>query len=66
MKEIEKYIGYYLFTYLFVLAVCGFFQYMYKCQGQSLSCAFSLQGISTIITTTAYVLTPMVAIIGFS
>ncbi|MDY6457737.1 hypothetical protein SKM54_00030 [Acinetobacter faecalis] len=65
MKEIEKYIGYYLLVYLVVLAFCGFFQYMYECQGQSLSCAFSKDGFNTIITTTAYVLTPIVAIIGF-
>lgn len=66
MKEIEKYIGYYLLVYLVVLAFCGFFQYMYECQGQSLSCAFSKDGFNTIITTTAYVLTPIVAIIGFT
>lgn len=65
MKEIEKYAGYYLLVYLIVLAFCGFFQYMYECQGQSLSCAFSKDGFNTIITTTAYVLTPVVAIIGF-
>ena len=65
MKEIEKYIGYYLLVYLVVLAICGFFQYMSVCQGKSLFCAFSMDGINTIITTTAYVLTPIVAIIGF-
>lgn len=66
MKEIEKYIGYYLLVYLVVLAFCGFFQYMYECQGQALSCALSKDGFNTIITTTAYVLTPIVAIIGFT
>jgi hypothetical protein len=65
MKEIEKYVGYYLLVYLVVLAICGFFQYMSVCQGKSLTCAFSMSGINTIITTTAYVLTPIVAIIGF-
>ncbi|WP_227591289.1 hypothetical protein [Acinetobacter shaoyimingii] len=65
MKEIEKYVGYYLLVYLAVLAICGFFQYMSVCQGKSLSCAFSMNGINTIITTTAYVLTPIVAIVGF-
>ena len=38
---------------------------MYECQGQSLSCAISSDGINKVITTTAYVLTPIVAIIGF-
>ena len=66
IEEIEKYIGYYLLVYLVVLAFCGFFQYMYECQGQALSCALSKDGFNTIITTTAYVLTPIVAIIGFT
>lgn len=65
MKDIEKYVGYYLLVYLVVLAICGFFQYMTICQGKSLDCAFSMNGINTIITTTAYVITPIVAIIGF-
>jgi hypothetical protein len=65
MKDIEKYIGYYLLVYLIVLSVIGFFQYMAICQGKSLVCAFSMNGINTIITTTSYVLTPIVAIIGF-
>lgn len=66
MKEIEKYVGYYLHIYICVLVVCGFFQYMVVCQGKSLECNFSMTGINTIITTTAYVITPLVAIIGFS
>lgn len=65
MKEIEKYVGLYLLVYLAILAICGFFQYMAVCQGKSLECSFSMNGINTIITTTAYVLTPIVAIIGF-
>lgn len=65
MKEIEKYVGYYLLVYICVLVVCGFFQYMVVCQGKSLECNFSMNGINTIITTTAYVITPIVAIIGF-
>lgn len=65
MKEVEKYIGYYLSVYVGVLAICGFFQYMAVCQGKSLECSISMTGINTIITTTAYVLTPIIAIIGF-
>lgn len=65
MKEIKKYVGYYLLVYLVVLAICGFFQYMSVCQGHFFSCAVSMSGINTIVTTTAYVLTPIVAIIGF-
>lgn len=65
MKEIEKYIGYYFLVYFSVLALCGFFQYLAVCQGKSLECSFSMTGINTIITTTAYVLTPIIAIIGF-
>lgn len=65
MKETEKYVGYYLLVYVVVLFICGFFQYMAICQGKTLECAFSMTGINTIITTTAYVLTPIIAIIGF-
>lgn len=66
MKEIEKYVGYYLLVYLIVLATFGFFQYFYHCQGESLQCSFNLNRLNAIITTTAYVLTPIVAIIGFA
>lgn len=65
MKEIEKYLGYYSLVYLTVLVICGFFQYLAVCQGKSLECAFSTNGLNTILTTTAYVITPVVAIIGF-
>lgn len=65
MKKVEKYIGYYLLVYVAVLAICGFFQYLAICQGKSLECNFSLNGINTILTTTSYVLTPIIAIIGF-
>lgn len=65
MKDIKKYVSYYLLVYLVVLAICGFFQYFTVCQGKSLECLFSTAKINTIITTTAYVLTPIVAIIGF-
>lgn len=64
-KEIEKYVGLYLLVYVIILSICGFFQYMAVCQGKSLACAFDMKGINSIITTTAYVLTPIVAIIGF-
>lgn len=64
-KKIEKYICYYLLVYVAVLFACGFFQYLAVCQGKSLECAFSMSGINNIITTTSYVLTPIIAIIGF-
>ncbi|ENX06246.1 hypothetical protein [Acinetobacter courvalinii] len=66
MKEIEKYVGFYLLVYICVLIICGFFQYFTVCQGKSLQCNFSMGGINSIITTTAYVITPLIAIIGFS
>lgn len=64
-KEIEKYVGLYLLVYITILAICGFFQYIAVCSGKSLACAFDMEGVNTIITTTAYVLTPIIAIIGF-
>ena len=66
MKDIEKYIGYYLGVYVVVLAICGFFQYFSNCQGQSLMCMVSIDRIEKIITITAYVITPIIAIIGFT
>ncbi len=65
MKEIEKYVGYYFLAYISVLIICGFFQYFTECQGKSLACNFSFDGINKIITTTANVITPIIAIIGF-
>ncbi|MBE2165402.1 hypothetical protein IIQ44_03660 [Acinetobacter oleivorans] len=65
MKEIEKYVGYYFLAYIYVLILCGFFQYFTVCQGKSLACNFSITGINQIITTTATVITPIIAIIGF-
>lgn len=65
MKEIEKYIAYYLLVYITVLAIFGFFQYLSICQGKSLECVINFSRLNTIITTTAYVLTPIVAIVGF-
>ena len=65
MKDLEKYIGYYLLVYVIVLFIAAFFQYFTVCQGKSLSCVIDLEGVNTVITTTAYVLTPIVAIIGF-
>lgn len=50
---------------MIVLAFCGLFQYISICQGQSLLCAVSSDGLVKILTVTAYVLTPIVAIIGF-
>lgn len=65
MKQIEKYVGYYLGVYVFVLAICAFFQYISICHGKSLECMVDLNKLNIIITTTAYVTTPIVAIIGF-
>lgn len=65
MKEIEKYVGYYFLAYIGVLMLCGFFQYFTVCQGKSLACNFNITGIKEIITTTATVITPVIAIIGF-
>lgn len=65
MKDLEKYIGYYLLVYVVVLFIAAFFQYFALCQGKSLSCIIDMKGVNTVITTTAYVVTPIVAIIGF-
>ncbi|MNG52545.1 hypothetical protein D3C78_139620 [compost metagenome] len=65
MKEIKKYVGLYLFVYIFVLVICGIFQFVSACNGASLECVLNTTEINTIVSTTSYVLTPLVAIIGF-
>ena len=65
MQEIKKYVGLYLLAYMVVLLFCGVAQYVLICQMSAKGCAFNLAGVNTIITTTAYVLTPLIAIIGF-
>ncbi|MCE6007561.1 hypothetical protein [Acinetobacter soli] len=65
ISEIFIYIGLYLLAYVFILAVCGGFQYFTECQNRSFTCSFDVTSFNTIITTTSYVLTPIVAIIGF-
>lgn len=65
VSEILIYIGLYLLAYVSVLALCGGIQYFTECQNKSLSCSFNMTGFNTIVITTSYVLTPIVAIIGF-
>lgn len=65
ISEIIIFIGFYLFSYVFVLAICGGVQYFTECQRNLLTCEFNMTGFNTIIITTSYVLTPIVAIIGF-
>lgn len=65
MKEIAKYIGYYLLVYVFALAICGFFQYKVECQSELIICNFSADIFNKILTTTAYLVTPVVAIVAF-
>lgn len=65
ISELGIYIGLYLLTYIFVLSVCGGFQYLTECQNKLSICGFNMTGFNTIIVTTSYVLTPIIAIIGF-
>lgn len=64
-SEMIACIGLYLLAYIIVLVVCGGIQYFTECQGGSYTCGFNMTGFNTIIVTTSYVLTPIVAIIGF-
>lgn len=65
MKEIKKYVGLYLLVYIFALVIAGIFQFVWVCNGASLECVLNTTEINTIVSTTSYVLTPLVAIIGF-
>lgn len=64
-KEIEKYIWYYLGVYIVVLLTFAAFQYFGVCDGESLNCKTNWEKVKDILQTTAYILTPIVAIIGF-
>ncbi|MBU3847014.1 MAG: hypothetical protein H9855_08575 [Candidatus Acinetobacter avistercoris] len=64
-SEIEKYIWYYLSVYIIILIIFGFFQFISICNAQSLNCKLDGENIFNILTVTAYVLTPIIAIIGF-
>lgn len=64
-KEIEKYIWYYLAVYIIILAIYAFFDYIISCSGNSLNCKVDWSNIKDILQTTAYMLTPIVAIVGF-
>lgn len=61
----EKYIWYYLSVYIFVLIVYASFDYFISCSGNSLECKVDWSNVKDILQTTAYMLTPIVAIIGF-
>lgn len=64
-KEIEKYVWYYLSVYIVVLLVFAAFQYFGVCDGESLNCKTNWEKVKDILQTTAYIVTPIVAIAGF-
>ncbi|MGE8646217.1 hypothetical protein [Acinetobacter vivianii] len=63
-KEIEKYVCYYLAVYIIVLAIYAFFDYIISCSGNSLNCKVDWTNTKDILQTTAYMLTPIVAIVA--
>lgn len=63
-KEIEKYVCYYLAVYIIVLAIYASFDYIISCSGNSLNCKVDWTNIKDILQTTAYILTPIVAIVA--
>ena len=65
IKKSKKQIGIYLLVYLIILVICGVFQFFVNCHAQYSTCLFKTDNLNTIITTTSYVLTPLIAIIGF-
>lgn len=64
-SDLEKYIGYYLLVYLVILSLYGFIEYIAVCNGNSLSCKFSLVKIKDALTIIASILTPIIALIIF-
>lgn len=65
MKDIEKYVWYYIFIYIFVLSIFAFFQYIAVCNGESLNCKVYWSDVKDILQTTAYIVTPVIAIVAF-
>jgi len=65
MKDIEKYVWYYISIYIFVLGIFAFFQYIAICNGESLNCKVYWSDVKDILQTTAYIVTPVVAIVAF-
>lgn len=65
IKEAKKPILIYLFVYLVIIAICGLLQFSINCNLRYSICFFNTDHLNTIITTTSYVLTPLIAIIGF-
>ncbi len=66
MKETYKNIGWYLLVYVILLLIYGGIQKLTICVDmQGYECSFNEAKILAFLTVVAYVLTPMVAILGF-
>lgn len=65
-KDTYKYIGYYLLGYIVLLVLYGIAQNFTICTNmEGFECNFSESKILAFLTVVAYILTPMVAIVGF-
>lgn len=65
-KEVKKYIGWYLFVYVVVLLIYGVVQNLSICVNmEGFECNISESKILAFLTVIAYILTPIVAIVGF-
>lgn len=66
MKETYKYIGWYLLVYVILILIYGLVQLFTICTDmQGYECNFSETKILAFLTVVAYILTPIVAILGF-
>lgn len=66
MKETYKYIGLYLLAYVVLILIYGLVQQLNICTDmQGYECNFSETKILAFLTVVAYILTPIVAILGF-
>lgn len=65
-KEVWKYVGWYLFVYIVVISIYGIAQYLTICTDmKGFECNFKEDKILAFLTVVAYILTPIVAILGF-
>jgi hypothetical protein len=64
-KNIFSSVIIYLSAYVAVLILCALYDYTKLCNAEFDTCVLNFEYLNTIITTTSYVLAPLIAIVGF-
>lgn len=61
-----KYIAIYIGIYIAVLLIQGFINFLALCQGELYKCVYDHKTVITTVQTTAYILAPLVVILGLN